>query len=208
VTGWQGCGGLLRRIRRVADLSQRELAAALDVHASQVARFETGEREVPVTLLVQAAALAGLRLALLDGDGREVAPMTADGVRDRARRRFPAHLDTRHGDEDWWYGPERYGRRPPRYTFDRDRRLRDRWRDRDGTPDDHLEPRPEDDLAHRAELRARAAWEKRQEARQRLVGTPRDLPELEPCTCLPTCEDLLEAVNRHAEDCPCGCDVA
>lgn len=200
--------GLLRRVRRRADLSQRELADRLQIGKSSVAAAELGARDMSASLLAEAAALAGLRLALVDAEGREVAPMRAGSARDGAQRRFPAHLDTRHGDEDWWYGWHRYDRQPPRYTFDRDRRLRDRWRERDGTPDDHLEPRPEDDLAYRAEVRARAAWEERRERRERLAREPWVLPDPEPCTCPPTCDDLLETVNRHAEDCPCGCDIA
>ena len=102
-----------------------------------------------------AAALAGLRLALLDGAGDEVAPMSDDAVADMGGRRFPAHLDTRHSDEGWWHGPHRYGREQPWYTFDRDRRMRDRTGARDGTPDDHQLPQPGDSPAERAEARRR-----------------------------------------------------
>ncbi len=161
--------GLLRRVRRRADLSQRQLADRLQISKSSVAAVELGARDLGAGLLAEAAALAGLRVVLVDRDGHEVEPMRDGAARDRAERRFPAHLDTRHGDEDWWFGWHRYDRRPPRYTFDRDRRLRDGWRAREGTPDDHLEPRPEDDLGYRAELRAQAA----REARQAVTGTPR-----------------------------------
>lgn len=95
-----------------------------------------------MTVLARAAALAGLRLGLLDASGREVAGMTPDAVRDRRGRLFPAHLDVRHGDEGWWHGDERYSRTPPWYTFDRGRPLRDRFREAAGAPADHQLPRP------------------------------------------------------------------
>jgi hypothetical protein len=54
--------GMRRRIRRTADMSQREFAAAV----------------------------AGLRLALLDADGTEVAPMSDGAVRHMLSRRAGA----------------------------------------------------------------------------------------------------------------------
>src|SRR3954447_1421931 len=97
----RGIGALLRRIRRTADLSQRQLADGLGVARSTVARAETGERDLPATVLARAAELAGLRLALGDGTGAEVAGMDPDAIRDAGGRHFPAHLDPRHGDI-WW----------------------------------------------------------------------------------------------------------
>ena len=95
--------GLLRRVRRAADLSQRELAARIGVSKSAVAAVESGRAGLDVRALARAAELAGLRLALLDAEGQEVAGMDPGAVRDRGGRLFPAHLDTRHGDEEWWY---------------------------------------------------------------------------------------------------------
>src|SRR6476660_4565168 len=132
--------GMLRRIRRRADLSQRELAERCAVSQSMVAKVETGERDLPVGTLVAAAQLAGLRLALLDDLGDEVSAMTDRAVRDAGGRRFPAHLDTRFGDEDWWHGDQRYSRSQPWYTFDRVRPVRDYWRRRRGLADDHQLP--------------------------------------------------------------------
>ncbi|MCV2491053.1 hypothetical protein OF117_16995 [Geodermatophilus sp. YIM 151500] len=43
-----------------------------------------------VDLLARTAAAAGLRLALLDGDGVEVRPMAGDAVRGRDARRAAA----------------------------------------------------------------------------------------------------------------------
>src|SRR4051794_23568199 len=68
--------GALRRIRRRAALSQRELAEACEISQSAVAQAESGRRDLPVGILNRAAALAGLRLALLDPGDQEVVTMT------------------------------------------------------------------------------------------------------------------------------------
>src|SRR4051812_465907 len=70
--------GVLRRVRRSADMSQRELARACHVSQSAVAHAESGERDLPVGVLSRAAACAGLRIALLDGNGNEVGGMADD----------------------------------------------------------------------------------------------------------------------------------
>ncbi len=203
--------GWVRRIRRTADLSQRQLAAACGVSHAAIARAETGRGALPMATVARAAALAGLRLALLDSIGQEVAGMTPDGVRDSAGRRFPAHLDSRFGDEDWWHGSHRYDRTRPRYTFDRARGTRDVWRQRLGTPQDHLEPSPGDALHLRAAVRAAAARERRQEERQRRLAAGELRPAVEhlTCACPPECDELDDWSGRpvHAEDCPCSCDV-
>jgi hypothetical protein len=162
-----------------------------------------------VDLLSRAAAVAGLRLVLLAADGTEAVPMADAAVRDAVGRRYPAHLDTRHGDEDWWHGGERYSRRQPWYTFDRDRWVRDEWRRRRGTPEDHQIPQPGDDprtrkAARRAEAqrRLREDWERRVAA-----GEVDRVPDFE-CTCPPECDELGEGLRPvHAEGCPCRCDV-
>jgi transcriptional regulator with XRE-family HTH domain len=205
----------LRRIRRRADLSQRELAAALGTAASVIAQAETRRRDLPVSHLLRAAELAGLRVALLDAGGAEVPPMSADPVRDGAGRRFPAHLDTRYGDEGWWHGPERYSRRRPTYTFDRNREFRDDRRRRTGVPPEHLQPQPGDPLAERAAERRQAARRRQNERRQRRLEETRaaegsvDLDWGTGCTCPAGCE-LAEGRNEdlsHASSCACRCDV-
>ena len=105
--------GALRRIRRRADLSQRELARVAGISLASVGHAESGRRDLRVQVLADIAAVAGLRLALVDDEGEQVAPMSVDGVRDMAGRCFPAHLDTRHSDEGWWHGPHRYDRPQP-----------------------------------------------------------------------------------------------
>ncbi|WP_222192672.1 helix-turn-helix domain-containing protein [Modestobacter italicus] len=215
-TGPLTVAGALRRVRRLADLSQRQLAAALGVSASVISQAEAGRRDLPVTLLRRAAELGGVRLALLDTDGRDVADMSDSAARDGGGRRFPAHLDTRHGDEDWWAGPERYTRRQPTYTFDRDRARRDRKRRTQGTPEDHLLPRPGDALEERSRARRAAAWARHRQRLSRLAAeSPRPpAPELV-CTCPPDCDDLLDDVRvdtpgrpPHVDRCPCRCDTA
>jgi transcriptional regulator with XRE-family HTH domain len=218
-------GTLVRRIRRAADLSQREMARALGVSAGAVAQAETGARDLPSTVLARAAELAGLRLGLLDAEGREVAGMSPDAVRDRADRLFPAHLDPRHGDVWWWHGSHRYSRERPRYTFDRDRRERDDRRSTDGTPTDHQRPRPGDSLAERATARTEAAAAREAERRasaeavyreqRRLAGWPDLWSPV--CSCPPGCDDLLfseapltprQQAVPHLDDCGCRCDVS
>lgn len=203
--------GALRRIRRLGDLSQRELASTAGLSVSAVAHAEAGSRDLPVGGLVRAAATAGLRLALVGGDGAEVAGMNGAAVRDHAGRRFPAHLDTRYGDEAWWHGPERYSRQQPWYTFDRVRSTRDFWRDRLGTADDHQVPRPGDAPEERAAARRRAARLQREEdAARRLSEAPRRPPAGDfSCECPPRCAELDDWSGRpvHAVECPCRCDV-
>lgn len=216
-------GSLVRRIRRNADCSQRELANRLEISATAVAQAETGARDLPATVLARAAGLAGLRLGLLDADGREVVGMTPDGVRDRADRRYPAHLDVRRGEQDWWHGVERYSRARPTYTFDRNRHYRDwAWRST-GAPSDHPRPRPGDDPAVRASVRKAAALIEAEDRRaaavaeRRRLGIVFDGADDPVCTCPAACEELLFAEEPlparlqavpHREDCTCRCDIA
>ncbi|NDI48680.1 helix-turn-helix domain-containing protein [Goekera deserti] len=214
--------GSLRRIRRTGDLSQRQLANRLGISPAALGGMEAGRSRVPATLLARAAALVGLRLVLVDGDGHHVPPMAAGGARDRAGRRLPAHLDTRSGDVDWWHGEERYSRQRPEWTYDVQRDLRDRWRLLQGLPDDHHVPGPGDSLAARAAARAAAQDVVHRWARvDRFLAltTGEEQPWSLDCACPPGCDDLLladlpdhdpERGRRrplHVRECPCGCDV-
>jgi HTH-type transcriptional regulator/antitoxin HipB len=202
--------GALRRIRRRADLSQRELAEACGVAHSVVAQAESRRRGLQIEVLARAAALAGLRLALVDGDGYECPPMSPEAVRDQGYRRFPAHLDTRYSDEGWWHGPHRYDRAQPWYTFDRDRRSRDASRARGGTPDDHQLPQPGDSPQERAAERRRVYWRRRAEDRERrfLAGEFSGIGLGFVCDCPPGCEELdIGERPVHVPDCPCSCDL-
>ncbi|MCA0144798.1 helix-turn-helix transcriptional regulator [Blastococcus sp. LR1] len=201
----------LRRIRRTADLSQRELAERIGASKSAIGRIECGHGGLDVGLLVRAAALAGLRLALLDESGQEVRGMSRDAVRDRSGRRFPAHLDTMLSEERWWRWDIRRDRAQPSYTFDRRARWEAPARRRADRPDDHLLAQPGDApweraAARRAEARRRAAEE---HERRFLAGELRDLPESFACTCPARCDELDDWSGKpvHAEDCACACDI-
>jgi transcriptional regulator with XRE-family HTH domain len=118
--------GLLRRARRLADLSQRELARVAKVSQPTVARIESGTRTPSVDLMQRLIAPAGLYLVVVDGEGRIVPPMReCEETRDGANRRYPSHLDTildpRPGE--WW--ADEYGLARPPETFYRDRQRRD-----------------------------------------------------------------------------------
>jgi HTH-type transcriptional regulator/antitoxin HipB len=204
--------GVLRRVRRIADLSQRELAVAVGISPSAVAGAESGARDLPLSVLARIAEVAALRLSLVDPDGREIAGMAENTVRDAAGRRFPAHLDTRYSEDGWWHGPHRYQRTQPRYTFDRRRDLRDRDRDRVGTPDDHQLPQPGDSPEQRAEERRRARWAAGKEERERrfLAGEFADVREAFVCNCPADCDHLDDRSGTpvHADGCWCHCDIA
>ncbi|WP_199907677.1 helix-turn-helix domain-containing protein [Nocardioides terrigena] len=96
-------GGLVRRVRRRLDVSQRGLAELLGVEASRVARWETGRTPPGVGELEAVLALVGLRLVAVDAEGEVVDPMSEEAVRDRAGRRYPAHADLRTAG--WWIPP-------------------------------------------------------------------------------------------------------
>ena len=204
--------GVLRRVRRIADLSQRELAVAVGISPSAVGGAESGARDLPLSVVARIAEVAALRLSLVDRDGRKVAGMADNAVRDAAGRRFPAHLDTRYSEDRWWHGPDRHYRTQPRYTFDRRRDLRDGTRERVGTPDDHQLPQPGDSPQQRAEERRRARWAARKEERERrfLAGEFADLREAFFCTCPAECDHLDDRSGApvHADGCRCHCDIA
>ncbi|SDM53009.1 Helix-turn-helix domain-containing protein [Geodermatophilus siccatus] len=208
-TGFDLCG-VLRRIRRTADLSQRELASAAGLSVSAVAHAEAGTRDLPSCALARAAELAGLRLVLLDAEGREVRGMHPDGPRDSTRRRLPAHLDTQHTDEvaDRW--AHRLDRPQPWFTFGLDRAARNRQRARVGTPEDHDVPVPGDSPAERRARRQEAARRRAAEDRERrraTVGWSAD--EGLTCTCPPECDEVDDGSGppRHAAACACRCDA-
>ena len=201
--------GALRRIRRLADLSQRQLATACAVSQSAIAHAENRRRDLPVGVLNRAAALGGLRLALLDEAGREVTGMADGAVRDRVGRRFPAHLDPVHGDERPGRWEDRYSRPRPWFTFDRDRETRDLRRRSSGTPVDHRLPAPDDSPTVRRARRDEQARRLARAAHQRRLAAGEVRPSEDwTCTCPPECEFVTEdQAPRHAGGCRCGCDV-
>jgi HTH-type transcriptional regulator/antitoxin HipB len=84
--------GYVRRVRRIADLSQRELASSVGMSQSTISRAESG-RDIALALFARILAAAGLRISIVDADGVETAPVPPDVLRDAAGRRAPSHLD-------------------------------------------------------------------------------------------------------------------
>ncbi len=139
--------GLIRRARRIADLSQRDLSRLLGVDRATVARWETRERMPHLRQFEAVLRVAGLRLQVVLADAPAgvpadthadvpvdahdaVLPMREDGVRDSAGRRYPAHLDPAPWYQVWrprWDRPELHLHCPRRHR--RDTRTR---------PTDHL----------------------------------------------------------------------
>ena len=142
-----GIPGLVRRIRRTLDVSQRGLAAVLDVSQSVVARWETGRTSPRASVLLHLLKLARLRVKLHSTEtGEEVEPMRDDGARDRAGRRYPAHVDL--SVTGWWVPRRAHSsadflswrqrsraRRDPAIRFHTSLKLL--YRLLDGTPVDH-----------------------------------------------------------------------
>jgi transcriptional regulator with XRE-family HTH domain len=123
--------GLVRRARRLADLSQREMARKAGVAPSTVGKVESGALRPSLDMMQRLLATADLSLVVVDRDGRLVLPMReSEETRDGAERRYPSHLDTildpRPGE--WW--ADQYGLTRPPETFLRDRRARDERRAR------------------------------------------------------------------------------
>ncbi|ADU46942.1 helix-turn-helix domain-containing protein [Intrasporangium calvum] len=178
------------RARRRADLSQRELAARLGVSQSVVNRWEGGS-PMSVNRLVTILALAGLRLCVVDGSGRQVDPTPSDVVRDNAGRRFPSHLDVDPPERvpaERVLMPRR-DRPDPRGWY-RLRDKRDARRLSEGAPTDH--PTVSGELSRRLdEVR-------RQRLRARARAREEALPE---CECLDGCFELA-----CLPGCSCQCE--
>jgi transcriptional regulator with XRE-family HTH domain len=118
--------GIVRRVRRSADMSQRELAKHARVSAALIAGVETGARVPSLPALQRILNAANFQLVVVDADGRLVVPLEVwQDVADLAGRRFPAHLDTILDPElgDWW--ADGFGLARPPETFRRNRAFRD-----------------------------------------------------------------------------------
>ena len=118
--------GLVRRARRIADLSQREIANASGVSQALVSRIEAGTVIPSLAAMSRIVRPARLWLAVIGDDGLLVQPMEDwDDMRDGAERRYPSHLDTILDPEpgEWW--ADIYGLCRPPETFHRDREWRD-----------------------------------------------------------------------------------
>ena len=173
--------GLVRRVRRILDVSQRGLAALLDVSQSAVARWETGRTSPRADVLHGLLRLAGLGVSVHDAEtGEEVPPMRDDGARDHAGRRYPAHTDLRvvgwwqprssvsTTDFLWWRKRSR-ARRDPNVRYCTDSRRRSLERLMWGTPDDHPAVHQ---LAAEAEHQDERRKERQEERRRRSAAEP------------------------------------
>jgi transcriptional regulator with XRE-family HTH domain len=117
---------IVRRVRRTADLSQRELAKYAEVSSSMIGDVEAGSAVPSLPVLQRILNAANYQLVVVDASGRLVLPLQVwDGVADLAGRRFPAHLDLIADpvQGDWW--ADAYGLARPPETFWRDRKRRD-----------------------------------------------------------------------------------
>ena len=131
MVGQYPAAGLVRRARRIADLSQRQMARLSHVAPSTVGKVEVGTLAPSLELFQRLIAAAGLFLAVVDQNGRVVLPMEDRAqLADGAERRYPSHLDTIVDPEpgEWW--GDRYGLARPPETFHRDRQYRDEKRRR------------------------------------------------------------------------------
>jgi len=184
-------GRLVVRVRRRADVSQRELAALVGVAPSTVARLETGRGLPSLALLCRILTVGGLRLAASSPTREVVPPVPSRTVRDNGGRRFPAHLDVEPPDQvprQVWMRP-RYDRPPAKGWYhlrpERDRRVAQL----------HLGQRPKDhptlsELAQRRRLmRGRQPW-----------VDPRPMAEIE-CWCHDACVE-----EACVPECTCRCE--
>lgn len=185
--------GLIRCVRRVADLSQRELAASLGVDQSRVARWESGEATPDVGVLAQVLRLGGYQLRAVDAGGEPARPLRSDAVRDRAGRRYPAHLDVR---DTVSYSGEPVLGAPRRAVRDRARAAQEK-REPGGAPvADH--PTRAAVLAARRQRRE----ERCRGVRERLAAVTAAAPTREECACLDACLTIPGCVAG----CPCACE--
>lgn len=124
--GGYSLSSIVRRVRRTADLSQRELAHHARVGVGTVAGVETGRLNPSIPTLQRILHAASYQLVVVDASGRLVLPLEVwQDVADGAARRFPAHLDTILDPVigDWW--ADCFGLTAPPETFRRSRAYRD-----------------------------------------------------------------------------------
>ena len=184
-------GRYVARVRRLADLSQRELAEQLCISQSAIARIEAGRTQPSLSLLSRILVLAELRLVVVDAQGRPAFAVPLNTVRDNQGRRFPMHLDVDPPDQ---VPPQRReqprGDRPDARGWYALRPRRDRARGRIRPAADNDHPTREG-LAQRRRL---------MQGRQPRVD-PSPAPVIE-CECLLECYEVGPCLGP----CPCQCE--
>ena len=109
----------IRHIRKALGLSQRELAARLDVPRTRLARIEAGQIRMPLESAIGLYRVLGFEVGLLhpfacaprDGRRAGCSDWFNDGAvanADLAGRSFPAHGHLQVGHLPTWWGA-RYG---------------------------------------------------------------------------------------------------
>lgn len=182
--------GYIRRARRIADLSQRDLAARLGVGVGTVARAESANGNIVLPVLVAILAQAGLRLMVVDEAGRPVEPMNPAAARDNSGRRYPAHLDARMPSNQYVNSLEAQSRkRPERRLNYALREGRDYWRSRVEPPADHPTSK---DIVDETQRRREARLRQRPQVAR---------VEQEQCACGPECERFC------VPECLCQCET-
>lgn len=117
---------ILRRVRRTADMSQRELAKYARVGKSTVAAIEAATISPAIGTLQRLLNAANYQLVVVDATGWLVLPLQVwQGITDGAGNRYPAHLDVVLDPEygQWW--ADVYGLTSPPETYHRNRADRD-----------------------------------------------------------------------------------
>lgn len=184
--------GILRRVRRLAGLSQSGLAAALGVSQSRIARAEASG-DAAVSLLQAVLSHAGMQLVVIDADGHPVEPMSPNGCRDDRGDRLPPYVDPVAADPwNWRLEHARpYSRPVPRFTF--------RFRENIDPLGDH----PNNSRTHEALRQERLARERAEQHRAWLarLSTSGHEDETEDwCRCGPECE------RECVASCDCQCE--
>lgn len=197
--------GLVRRVRRTRDLSQRDLAMVLGVDHSLVARWETGHREPRLGMFRELLRLAEIHLEVRDTRTEQVRPMRPDAIRDGGGRRLPAHLDL-----------FAFIHAPP-VSLPFNARARDWCVPHRSARDDiraRLERPPAEDHPSRSQLlttlaAAKAAKVKAEQAviqahrsARIAAGDPFEIWLAQPCTCPDACFELAGC----APGCTCRCE--
>lgn len=185
--------GSLRRARRIADLSQRDMAERIGVSPATIARAELGSQTVTVAVAESILAQAGLRLVVVDAAGRTVSGLRPDAARNNGGSRYPAHLDAwiaTISDSPLGAG-WRQDRPIPRLAFHHRQWREARRRRLRIVPRDHS-------TATDLRLRRHPLWtwvRSRKRRTATLIRRP-----LELCRCGPQC------VEYCVQDCRCQCE--